>query len=80
MSADNNLAERELRPLVITRKLSFGSQSDEGARTHEILMSALHTLKKRTADVTTAFKCALDSFAEQGDIDIYKAVFAFDSS
>jgi len=78
--ADNNLAERELRPLVIARKLSFGSQSDEGARTREILMTVLHTLKKRTADVTTAFKFTLDSLAEQGDIDIYKAVFAFDSS
>ncbi len=31
--ADNNRAERELRPTVIARKVSFGSQSDEGART-----------------------------------------------
>ncbi|MHC4397512.1 MAG: IS66 family transposase [Planctomycetota bacterium] len=29
--ADNNLAERELRPLVIAVKISFGSQSDAGA-------------------------------------------------
>jgi hypothetical protein len=78
--ADNNLAERELRPLVIARKLSFGSQSDAGAKTREILMTVLHTMKKRTADVTTAFKFALDKLAEQGNIDIYKAVFSFDSS
>ena len=78
--ADNNLAERELRPLVIARKLSFGSQSDEGAKTREILTTVLHTLKKRTADVTTTFQFALDKLAEQGDIDIHKAVFAFDSS
>jgi len=78
--ADNNLAERELRPLVIARKLSFGSQSDEGAKTRETIMTVLHTLKKKTPDVTTAFKFALDKLAEQGDIDIYKAVFAFDSS
>jgi len=32
--ADNNLAERELRPLVIARKISFGSQSDAGANPH----------------------------------------------
>jgi len=44
--ADNNLAERELRPLVIANKISFGSQSDAGARTREILMTVLHTLKK----------------------------------
>jgi hypothetical protein len=49
--ADNNRAERELRPLVIARKISFGSQSEQGAQTREILMSVLHTLRKRTNDV-----------------------------
>ena len=78
--AENNLAERELRPLVIARKISFGSQSDAGARTREILMTVLHTLKKRTPDVMIAFKSALDKLAEQGDIAPYKAVFNFDSS
>jgi len=78
--ADNNLAERELRPLVIARKISFGSQSDAGARTREILMTVLHTLKKRIPAVTTAFKSALDKLAEQADIDPYKAIFSFDSS
>jgi len=78
--ADNNLAERELRPLVIARKISFGSQSDAGARTREILMTVLHTLKKRVPDVTVAFKSALDKIAEQADIDPNKAIFSFDSS
>ena len=78
--ADNNLAERELRPLVIARKISFGSQSDAGAKTREILMTVLHTLKKRTPDVTAAFKSALDKLAEQSDSEPYKAVFNFDSS
>ena len=78
--ADNNLSERELRPLVIARKLSFGSQSDAGAKTRETLMTVLHTLKKKTTDVTNAFKSALDKLGEQGDIDVYKAVFNFDSS
>ena len=58
--ADNNRAERELRPLVIARKLSFGSQSEAGASTREVLMSVLHTLRKRTDDVTTAFQRLLD--------------------
>ncbi len=48
--ADNNLAERELRPLVIARKVSFGSQSDAGARTREILMTTLVTLRRRHPD------------------------------
>jgi len=44
--AENNRAERELRPLVIARKVSFGSQSDAGAATREVLMSVLVTCKK----------------------------------
>jgi len=78
--ADNNLAERELRPLVIARKISFGSQSDAGAKTREILMTVLHTLKKRRPDVTSAFKSALDKLAEQSESDHYKAIFNFNSS
>lgn len=78
--ADNNLAERELRPLVIARKISFGSQSDAGARTREILMTVLHTLKKRVPDITAAFKSALDKMAENGETDPNNAVFGFDSS
>ncbi len=78
--ADNNLAERELRPLVIARKISFGSQSDAGARTREILMTVLHTLKKRAPDVTIAFKSALDKIAEQADINPCTVIFSLDSS
>jgi transposase len=49
--AENNLVERELRSTVIARKVSFGSQSDAGAHTRGVLMSVLHTLKKRGPDV-----------------------------
>jgi transposase len=78
--ADNNFAERELRPLVIARKVSFGSQSEEGARTRETIMSVLHTLKKRTPDVAAALKSALDKLAENLDLDLSQAIFNFDSS
>ena len=78
--ADNNLAERELRPLVIARKISFGSQSVAGAATRETLMTVLHTLRKRTPDVTAAFKSALDKLAEQADLDLAKVLFNLNSS
>jgi hypothetical protein len=39
VSATNNLAERQLRPAVITRKISCGNKTDAGARTWEILSS-----------------------------------------
>jgi transposase len=78
--ADNNRAERELRPLVIARKLSFGSQSEAGARTREVLMTVLHTLRKHTSDVTAAFQRALDRLAEKPTVDRYKLLFRCDSS
>jgi hypothetical protein len=78
--ADNNLAERELRPLVIARKISFGSQSENGAKTREILMTVLHTLRKRASDVPAAFKAALDKLAEQPNLDLAKTLLNFNSS
>ena len=73
--AENNRAERELRPLVIARKISFGSQSDQGARTREILMSVLHTLRKRTDDVLGKFTACLDALAENEKRDAYRLLF-----
>ena len=73
--ADNNLAERDLRPLVIARKVSFGSQSDAGAHTREVLMTILYTLKKRSADPALAFKTALDAMAADPSLNPYSALF-----
>jgi transposase len=61
--AENNRSERELRPTVIARKVSFGSQSEAGAKTREILMSVLYTLKKRHAHPEDHFKTVLDQLA-----------------
>jgi hypothetical protein len=74
--AENNLAERELRPLVVARKVSFGSQSDRGAATRETLMTVLHTLRKRTADPAVAFRAFLNRLAEHPDADPYRLLFA----
>lgn len=73
--ADNNRAERELRPLVIARKISFGSQSKAGARTREVLMSVLHTLRKRPGKVTAAFERALNALAADDALNPYAALF-----
>jgi transposase len=42
---DNNKAERALRPLVIKRKISFGSKTQRGAETTSILASVILSLK-----------------------------------
>lgn len=47
----NNQAERDLRPLVIWRKLSFGCQSKRGLRFVERIMTVAHTARKRGLDV-----------------------------
>lgn len=43
VEATNNLAERQLRPAVIARKLSCGNKTPAGARTWEILASLAAT-------------------------------------
>jgi transposase len=79
--ADNNFAERELRKLVIARKISFGSQSDAGAKTREILMTTLLTLQKRkSGDVMSNFKAALDALACDPKRDPYQALFSSNTS
>lgn len=71
--AENNLAERDLRPTVIARKVSFGSVSDAGANTRGILMSVLHSLKKRQMNVEHHLKHVLDQLIK----DIHQDPFPF---
>lgn len=49
---------------VIARKTSFGSQTDAGAKTREILMTLVHTLTLRFPDPQAHFKSVLDQLAE----------------
>ena len=41
----NNLSERNIRPAVLWRKVSFGTQSDRGNRFVERILSVIETLK-----------------------------------
>jgi hypothetical protein len=43
----NNLAERQLRPAVIARKISCGNKTPKGARTWQILASLAATCAQR---------------------------------
>jgi transposase len=72
--AHNNRSERELRPTVVARKVSFGSQSSQGMKTREILMTYLHTAKKRLKDkpLEVWFKEVLDQIAHNPKCDLYK--------
>jgi transposase len=43
----NNLGERQVRPSVLWRKNSFGTQSEAGSRFAERIMTVVATLKQR---------------------------------
>lgn len=51
VSADNNLAERSVRPLVVWRKLSGGSRSAAGSKALMVLASLYETWKARGLNV-----------------------------
>jgi transposase len=66
--ATNNAAEREIRPAVVMRKLSYGSASEQGAATRAILMSVYRTLKKRGLDPLAEVRAALETLAKTGTL------------
>jgi glutamate synthase domain-containing protein 2 len=73
--AENNYAEREIRKVVIARKMSYGSQSQEGAKTRETWTSILQTLKKREANPRDKLVSALNKLSSDKDLDITEELF-----
>ena len=72
--ADNNKAERELRPTVIARKISHGSQSDAGAKTRGAIMTVLFTAKKRIKSELALedwLQQAIERLAHDPELNIY---------
>lgn len=51
VDSTNNRAERALRPMVVARKVSGGSRSENGARVRAILSSILQSLDQRGLDL-----------------------------
>ena len=70
VEAENNLAERRIRPLVIARKTSFGSQSEKGLRTRETLASVVCTLALRCDDPVARLSSAFDALARDPEADV----------
>lgn len=57
----NNAAERQIRPMVVTRKISGGSRSVRGAATHAVNMSVTQTLALKGKPFYGGVKELLDS-------------------
>ena len=68
--AENNYAERGVRPSVIARKISFGSQSERGMLTRELLMTFLYTAKIRGLDPKATLEKALNILCSDPAADI----------
>lgn len=68
VTADNNLAERCIRPAVILRKNSQSNRSDRGAATQAVLMSVYRTLKLRRLDPMTTIAQALKTYVATGQL------------
>jgi transposase len=73
--AENNYAEREIRKVVIARKLSYGSQSEEGAKTREIWTSVLQSLKKREGEPQAKLVEGLNRLVENPELDLAEELF-----
>jgi transposase len=73
--AENNYAEREIRKIVIARKMSYGSQSTKGAKTREIWTSILQTLKKREENPRDKLVEALNNLSQNEKLDIAQELF-----
>jgi hypothetical protein len=76
---ENNYAERGLRPIVISRKISFGCQSEQGMQTREILMTVLHTAKCRGFDPSGFLENALNMLTLNPNADLTQLLFPDES-
>ena len=56
---ENNTAERGLRPVVVQRKITNGNRSSKGARTYEVNMSVVETLRAQGGELLTQLRDSL---------------------
>lgn len=78
--AENNYAEREIRKIVIARKISYGSQTAEGAKTGEIQTSVLQSLKKRAENPRDKLVEALNKLSQNKKLEIAEELFGGEES
>jgi transposase len=62
MEPTNNLAERDLRKLVIWRRKSYGTRSERGKRFVERITTVAQTLKRQSRSILAFIEEAIQSF------------------
>lgn len=68
VTADNNKAEREIRPAVIMRKNICHNKSKDGAEVQAVLMTIYRTLKVRGYNPITVIARALTHYIKNGNL------------
>ena len=66
----NNLAERDLRPSVIQRKLSYGTQSDAGQAFFERMLTVVITFKKQSRNIFHYLTACFQAYCRDGPIPL----------
>ena len=64
----NNAAERALRPYVIWRKLSFGTQSTAGNQFRSMILSVVQTLQLQKVPVYKFLRQSCDQYMRTGQV------------
>lgn len=65
MEPTNNLAERDLRKLVIWRRKSYGTRSERGKKFVERITTVVQTLKKQSRSILAFIQEAISNFYAQ---------------
>jgi transposase len=65
MEPTNNMAERDLRKLVIWRKKSYGTRSDRGKKFVERVTTVAQTIRKHSGNVLRFIQRAVECFYSQ---------------
>jgi transposase len=73
----NNLAERDLRKVVLWRKKSYGTRSDRGQRFVERISTVCGTLKRTSQNIFEFLKKAVSDFYEGGKAPYICQAFGF---
>ena len=71
---ENNTAERAIRPLVIARKASFGSQGSRGVEDRQVITTVLKTVELRGMNPEKWLEGVLAGKARDASFRIEKAL------
>lgn len=77
MEPTNNLAERDMRKLVIWRKKSYGTRSDRGKRFVERITTVSQTLRRQGQNVLQFVQDAVGSFYRNDDASFISETLGF---